>query len=76
MQLPPVPVEDRRIRIRWWGRLRHDDFAGVVFVDAEPVVLKVDAQRTQLVGDGAIGAPAAEDAARVGAEGDDVAEGF
>lgn len=75
VQLAAVAVENGRLGVHL-GRLLHgDDLARVPLVDAEAVVAQVYAQRPQARRHGAVG-PAVEDAAGVGAEGDDVAEGF
>src|SRR5690606_15927752 len=73
MQLPTMPMHRRRIRRIRSARLMVHDLARVVLVDAETVVLEVDAQRLEAA-DNLTLAPAVEDAAGVGAEGDDVAE--
>ena len=70
-----MPVQTRRFpRILRRG-LIDDDLACVELADVEAVLARVDAEGPHAVhdGTGAV-APAVEDAAGVGAEGDDVAE--
>lgn len=72
VQLPPVPVQRRRGRAVRSAGLEVHHLARVPLVDVEALV--PDRQLLETLDDGAVVAPAAEDAAGVGAEGDDVAE--
>jgi hypothetical protein len=72
VQLTSMAVEDRRIRVVIVRRLCMNQLASPL-VDLEAVVLEVDTERFQAICDGPV-RPAAEDAASIGPEGDDVSK--
>lgn len=75
MQLSSVAVEHGGVRVHLRRRLRDDDLSSVPFVDLEAVIAEVDTQRAHAFRHDAVG-PAFEDAAGIGAERYDIAEGF
>jgi len=61
VQLSSVTVEYRSVGILLWGRLRDDVFASI-FVNAEAVFPKVNAEGSHFIGDFTIYTPSPKDA--------------
>lgn len=77
MQLPTMPTEKRRVLHIRHRRLGIHHLARIPLVDLEPTVgtVQVNTDGLELGGDGTV-VPSCENAACVGAKGDDVAELF
>lgn len=75
MQLTPMPTEERRFFDIWHRRLGVHHLTRIPLVDLEPTVrtMQVNTERLELGCDGTV-VPSRENAACVGAKGDDVAE--